>query len=80
MSKLQVSARAVFFSEAHGEGDRAREKRVKERAKSSERERSEENESAIEVGGKRERDVSSRQGNGGVPARTLNLLNALARA
>lgn len=29
MSKLQVSARAVFFSEAHGEGDRAREKRVK---------------------------------------------------
>jgi len=29
MSKLQVSARAVFFSEAHGKGDRAREKRVK---------------------------------------------------
>jgi len=32
------------------------------------------------VGGKRERDVSPRQGNGGVPARTLNLLNVLARA
>jgi len=28
-SKPQVSARAVFFSEARGEGDRAREKRVK---------------------------------------------------
>lgn len=48
-----------------------------------ERERNGENErerAIKERTGKGERDVSPRQENGGVPARTLNLLNALARA
>lgn len=69
-SKLQVSARAVFFSETRweGVGDRAREKRVKSGLRSwikerqntqkrnteREKERNGENERAIKKGGKRE--------------------------
>lgn len=61
--------------------EQEREKRVKS-APRCERERNGENERAIqERTGKKERGtVSPRQENGGVPARTLNLLNALARA
>lgn len=75
-----MSARAVFFSEARGEGDRAREKRVKSALREASGREMERMRVASRWVGKRERDVLPRQGNGGMPARTLNLLNALARA
>lgn len=78
--------REQYFSAKPGEGvgDRARERKRVKSARcrgASGRETERMRERAIkERTGKGERDVSPRQENGGVPARTLNLLNALARA